>query len=373
MPEPTATVNFGVFKKEDKSGPEARLDSLRGRFAAADAKDPNSPETKALRTELDALEKSVAKILPKEPEDPEKQLKRLQGAAVAAVQQFGEGSPQANEAARKYRDVVVIVENLTKPQIDHAKSMAKYNQIVRAPQNYTPAQVKEARQYLDNDAAEKKRYKDNNEPNPLEPQKEIAYINLFRRHAGSAIESTFGRKKDWTLVDVIDPDTKRVIGKEAKYNGQLSQDVVNENILYVERKGILESAKLSGYIDKDNTVRNPLARGALSGFGLKFNGNKVIEPDKPSKDLTVEARPTTVAVPPAPAASARPARPMTPTEAADDFASIGAPAGAAPRPAPAPAKPAAAVRNFKSVEDAEAANLPVGTKITINGRPATVR
>jgi hypothetical protein len=339
MPEPTATVNFGVFKKEDKSGPEARLDALRGRFAAADAKDPNSPETKALRTELDALEKSVAKILPKEPEDPEKQLKRLQGAAVAAVQQFGEGSPQANEAARKYRDVVVIVENLTKPQIDHAKSMAKFQQIVRAPQNYTPAQIKEARQYLDNDAAEKKRYKDNNEPNPLEPQKEIAYINLFRRHAGSAIESTFGRKKDWTLVDVIDPDTKRVIGKEAKYNGQLSQDVVNENILYVERKGILESAKLSGYIGKDNTVENPLARGALSGFGLKFNGNKVIEPDKPSKDLTVEARPTTVAVPPAPAASARPARPMTPTEAADDFANIGAPAGAAPRAAPA--KPAA--------------------------------
>lgn len=36
------------------------------------------------------------------------------------------------------------------------------------------------------------------------------------------------------------------------------------------------------------------------------------------------------------------------------------------------APPAAPVRSFNSVEEAEAANLPSGTKITINGRPATV-
>jgi hypothetical protein len=44
----------------------------------------------------------------------------------------------------------------------------------------------------------------------------------------------------------------------------------------------------------------------------------------------------------------------------------------APAPAAAPAAPAAPPA-FNSVEEAEAANLPVGTKITINGRPATVR
>ena len=44
----------------------------------------------------------------------------------------------------------------------------------------------------------------------------------------------------------------------------------------------------------------------------------------------------------------------------------------APAPAAAPAAPAAPPE-FNSVEEAEAANLPVGTKITINGRPATVR
>lgn len=308
------------------------------------------------------MEKSVAKILPKEPKDPEKMQKAFEAAALDAEQRFGKGSPEANEATRVFRNFVAARENLTPNQMDHAKSMAKFNHIVRAPQNYTPEQIKEARQYLDNDAAEKRRYKENNEPYPLEPQKETAYINLFRRHAGNAVESVFGRKKDWTLVDVIDPDTKRVIGKEAKYGGQLPPDVVNENILYVERKGIIDSAKLSGYIDKDNTVRNPQARGALSGFGFKFNGDKVIEPDKPSKDLTVEARPTTERAMPvkaAPAAPARPARPATATEVADEFANIGAPAGAAPRPAPA--KPAAPGAGAKVMTRADVATTALST------------
>lgn len=46
--------------------------------------------------------------------------------------------------------------------------------------------------------------------------------------------------------------------------------------------------------------------------------------------------------------------------------------GGATPPAPA-ATPAASVRNFKSVAEAEAAKLPKGTKITINGRPAEVQ
>ena len=50
--------------------------------------------------------------------------------------------------------------------------------------------------------------------------------------------------------------------------------------------------------------------------------------------------------------------------------------GNAPTTPAAPAagpKPAAPVRSFKNVAEAEAANLPKGTKITINGRPAEVQ
>lgn len=54
------------------------------------------------------------------------------------------------------------------------------------------------------------------------------------------------------------------------------------------------------------------------------------------------------------------------------------PAAAAQTPAaapamPKPAAPTAQVRAFKTVEEAEAARLPKGTKITINGRPAEVQ
>jgi hypothetical protein len=48
--------------------------------------------------------------------------------------------------------------------------------------------------------------------------------------------------------------------------------------------------------------------------------------------------------------------------------------GAAPSATPAtPAPAAASVRSFNSVAEAEAAKLPKGTKITINGRPAEVQ
>jgi hypothetical protein len=40
---------------------------------------------------------------------------------------------------------------------------------------------------------------------------------------------------------------------------------------------------------------------------------------------------------------------------------------------PAVATPASQVRSFNSVKEAEDANLPKGTKITINGRPAEVQ
>lgn len=53
-----------------------------------------------------------------------------------------------------------------------------------------------------------------------------------------------------------------------------------------------------------------------------------------------------------------------------------APAAQTPAAAPAmpkPAAPTAQVRAFKTVEEAEAARLPKGTKITINGRPAEVQ
>jgi len=178
---------------------------------------------------------------------------------------------------------------------------------VRAPQNYTEEQVKEARAYLDNDDKERKKYADRNEPYPLDPNKESAYRNLFRRSANSAVLRTFGRKKDWKIIDQRD-ENGRIVGQTSKYDGQLPPELVEQHLLYTEQQAILEAAKQSGYIKQDNTVVNPLVRGALSEFFFKFDGNKVLSPTKPERSLDVEVKPEPKTLPPRTgAASAAPA------------------------------------------------------------------
>jgi hypothetical protein len=247
-----------------------------------------------------------------------------------SAEENGEDHPITNAAKAKVENIIVREKNLTPEQDKHAANMARAQAIMFDPSGkYSPEEKKWASGYLSNYAQWKKTTEASGQKNTLEPQKETAWINLFRGHAGFAVQSTFGRKKDWTLVDVVDPDTKKIIGKEAKYQGQIPQDVVNENILYIERTGIISAAMQSGYIGRDGTVSNPQARGAMSGFGIKFSGDKVLPPTKPSQDLTVEAKPTTAALPPASAAPAPAAPTRTP---GPGRAGQGAPAAAPAAP-----------------------------------------
>jgi hypothetical protein len=81
------------------------------------------------------------------------------------------------------------------------------------------------------------------------------------------------------------------------------------------------------------------ARNALVSIGVQFDANDKAIPAKP-ENVLMGAVPTQV-----------------PQEA----------------PAPAAPKPAAPVRAFRTLQEAEAANLPKGTKITIGGRSAEVQ
>jgi hypothetical protein len=203
---------------------------------------------------------------------------------------------------------------------------------VRAPQNYTEEQVKEARVYLDNDDKERKKYADRNEPYPLDPTKESAYRNIFRRSANSAVLRTFGRKKDWKIIDQRD-ENGRIVGQTSKYDGQLPPELVEQHLLYTEQQAILEAAKQSGYIKQDNTVVNPLVRGALSEFFFKFDGNKVLSPTKPEQSLDVEVKTGPKTLPPRTGAASAASAPAV----SDAFAEI----GRKPAPAAAPAAPKA--------------------------------
>ncbi len=284
---------------------------------------------------------------------PEQTQARLEARAISAEMEFGKTDPRAVDARTAFNNYTTIRKNLTPPQADYAQTMAKYKHIVRAPQNYTEEQVKEARAYLDNDDKERKQYADRNEPYPLDPTKESAYRNIFRRSANSAVLRTFGRKKDWKIIDQKD-ENGRTVGQTSQYDGQLPQELVEQHLLFTEQQAILEAAKQSGYIKQDNTVVNPLVRGALSEFFFKFDGNKVLSPTKPERSLDVEVKPEPKTLPPrtgAASAAPAPAASAPPRTPGPGRAGQGAPA-AAPAAARKPAEP-------KTTAEFEA--LPPGT------------
>jgi hypothetical protein len=328
-----------VFKKEDKSGPEARLDALRGRFAAADAKDPNSPETKALRTELDALEKSVEKVLPKPPEDADKMIKRLEAAALQAGEQFGETSKEYTDAANRLSATIARRKNLTPEQDSHAKMMDKAQFILFNPKsNATPEQKAEAKAYVDNYENYKRQQKAKGEPDEKVPSAN-SLISIGRTAGANAVRATFGAGalgKQLSFITNADGSTSM------QYSGDKPD--VQKQLIRREQEGV--AAAMRPYMTPDGKVADKKVEVALQSFGITLDANR--RPvDADGRRVLIETPRTPTAAPAASAASARSTRPPTPTEAADDFASIGAPAGAAPRAAPA--KPAAAPAQDKFV------------------------
>jgi hypothetical protein len=100
------------------------------------------------------------------------------------------------------------------------------------------------------------------------------------------------------------------------------------------RNGIINE-----FTTPDGKPKSMTARNALVSIGVQFDANDKAIPAKP-ENVLMGAVPTQV-----------------PQEA----------------PAPAAPKPAAPVRAFRTLQEAEAANLPKGTKITIGGRSAEVQ
>lgn len=112
------------------------------------------------------------------------------------------------------------------------------------------------------------------------------------------------------------------------------------------------NAMIAEFTNPDGKPKSVTSRNALVSIGVTFDQDGKAIKATP-ENVLMSAIPTPVN-PPAPAAPA---------------ASRGGPM----QPKPAAPAPAAPVRDFKSVEEAEAANLPRGTKITINGRSAEVQ
>jgi hypothetical protein len=342
MPEPTATVNFGVFKKEDKSTNEQRQAILDRNATEAIVKfGEESKEAKEAQAAAANWRKATEKVEPKQAQDPDKMQKGLEAAALAAEQQFGKNSPEAIAAASKFSNFVVARKNLTPEQMDHAKMMSRAQYILFNPKaNVTPEERETYTTYYKNYQAEQRRLAAEGKSNDKIPN-EPSLINILRSGSTNVIRSKY---------PTFAPDGKTRLIFEKNKDGTEGYTVAERNPeieqrLFVEQnQAVIEVARQAGYIDRDYRVTDNKVRGALSAFGIFLDENgKVKVPETTKSDSSSSKSSSQTKVPPVPA------RTMTPTEAADDFASIGAPAGAAPRPAPAPAKPAAAPAQDKFV------------------------
>jgi hypothetical protein len=343
MPEPAATVNFGLLKKEDTSTIENRQDILDRKAADAIAADPNSPEAKAAKEAADKFRAASASVIPQKQLDTDALLKKLETEALTAAERFGEGSPEAIAAANKYSSLRSRRAALTPEQDTFAKNMSKAKDIIAQPDKYTPEERAWGKKYLDNYNAYERSQKDKGEPNEKIPTPN-SLISIGRTAGANAVRATYGAGalgKQLSFITNADGSTSM------QYSGDKPD--VQKQLIRREQEGIV--ASMRPYMTPDGKVADKKVEVALQSFGITLDASRrpvLIEapaPAEPRQAPTLPSR-TPTAAPSASAAPARPTRPATPTEVADDFANIGAPAGAAPRAAPAKPAAASAQDNF---------------------------
>jgi hypothetical protein len=347
MPEPAATINFGVLKKEDTSTIENRQDILDRKAADAIAADPNSPEAKAAKEAADKFRTASASVIPpKEDKTTWKQrLERFETAYADAADKFGADSKEAIAAKSRADAYRVTTSNLTEDQMDHAKKLSRAQAIVfdKTLTNVTAQDKKWAEGYLREYDAYKKRQEAAGKADEKIPTPN-SLISIGRTAGANAVRATYG-------VGALGKQLSFITNADGSTSMQYSGDKpdVQKQLIRREQEGIV--ASMRPYMTSDGKVADKKVEVALQSFGITLDANRrpvLIEAPAPAEPRQAPALPsrTPTAAPAASAAPARSTRPATPTQVADEFANIGAPAGAAPRAAPAKPAAASAQDNF---------------------------
>ncbi len=341
MPEPAATINFGLLKKEDTSTIENRQDILDRKAAEAIAADPNSPEAKAAKKAADDFRAASASVVPqKEDKTTWKQrLERFETAYADAVDKFGVDSKEAIAAKNRADAYRATTSNLTEDQLDHAKKLSRAQAIVfdKTLTNVTEQDRKWAESYLREYDAYKKRQEATGKADEKIPSPN-SLISIGRTAGANAVRATYGASaqtaKQLSFVTNADGSTSM------QYSG--NDPDMQKQLIRREQEGIV--ASMRPYMTPDGKVMDKKVEVALQSFGIRLDENRrpvLSEAPAPAEPRQAPALPSRTPTA-APAAPARPTRPATPTQVADEFANIGAPAGgaAAPRTQQRPAKPA---------------------------------
>ena len=330
------------------------------------------------------------------------------------MEQFGDNSPEAISAIANHAVEKARAEMLNPNQERYTKMLdeARVN-FVLANRSGDPEKIKQAKQELDSvELATRREVTDKTSPSDIRRN--------FKDVSMNALSMLYPRLKE-NLVAVRDPNTQQIIDYQvATTNPEIAAQVQNTRLAAMSRM------YYRFYANEDGTPYNRAVAETLTASGVEFDdmGRPIFEvavpvpapdPNRPSRvDTPPSARttPTPAAargqtasgtITQAPAAASgdtyrfenlNPSQVKAVVEASgtgeglnadgvrrlltnkDDFNAqpleqrkrwFAAMNKIAPSSAPANAP------NFRSVEEAEAANLPKGTRITINGRRAEVQ
>jgi hypothetical protein len=277
----------------------------------------------------------MAKVLEKTPSSVEDMVKAAAVARVQAKQKFGEDSVEYKTANETFTSLSGEIEKTDKG-LD-----ARANRLNIAILDETdPAKKKALQSELKITQQAIKQHKEATTTRAERGDDKPKTYGVISRSVDDFVNTRMREDKgfDWRkYVDFktfTDPATGQTITSRTQ-KANLSDEQQRE-LFAKERELTAQALVTNGYVVNGKPRYNEVA---------EIMNNRGITPQSFG------------AAPPAPAAPAAPAAPT-------------------PAPTTAPATPAAiptAVRSFKTVEEAEAARLPKGTKITIGGRPAEVQ
>jgi hypothetical protein len=355
----------------------------------------------------------------RQPKSSKERIEEAEIKALDLMEQFGDNSPEAISAIANHAVEKARAEMLNPNQERYTKMLdeARVN-FVLANRSGDPEKIKQAKQELDSvELATRREVTDKTSPSDIRRN--------FKDVSMNALSMLYPRLKE-NLVAVRDPNTQQIIDYQvATTNPEIAAQVQNTRLAAMSRM------YYRFYANEDGTPYNRAVAETLTASGVEFDdmGRPIFEvavpapapdPNRPSRIDPNAATPAAARTTPAPSAAAsgqtasgkitqappaaagdtyrfenlNPSQVKAVVEASgtgeglnadgvrrlltnkDDFNAqpleqrkrwFAAMNKLAPSSAPANAP------NFRSVEEAEAANLPKGTRITINGRRAEVQ
>lgn len=272
----------------------------------------------------------------KQPQNAKDIKDKLDVAVIQAAQQFGENSPQYNDAKKKV-DVVKTQIDKLEGVVDKSLDARVNRLLVQKADTTDPAQIKSLDSEIKSLQSSIKQH--NQATRATDPKEKEATYNQMKTSVNDYVNTRMKQDKgfDWNkYVDFktfTDPATDTTITSRTQKAG-LSIEQQRE-LFTKERQLTAQALKANGYVLQDGTPRTPVAQQLMLNFNISANelATKEATPEQPLP-MANAAPATTPPVKPAPATPAAPtarAVPQLTREDQDALVWANTPANAGPK------------------------------------------